>query len=54
MPGLPPLIPPFRFAAVEEDVFRGGYPKLRNLRFIKRLVAPLTPTCGMNLTCLIL
>lgn len=38
MPGLPPLIPPFRFAAVEDNVFRGGFPKLRNVRFIKRLV----------------
>jgi len=40
MPSLPPLIPPFRFAAVEDNVFRGGYPKQRNLRFIKRY-APL-------------
>lgn len=39
MPTLPPLIPPFRFAAVEDNVFRGAYPKQRNLRFIKRLVA---------------
>ncbi|KAG2173603.1 hypothetical protein INT43_005021 [Umbelopsis isabellina] len=38
MPTLPPLIPPFRFAAVEDNVFRGAYPKQRNLRFIKRLV----------------
>ncbi|CAM0136271.1 protein-tyrosine-phosphatase [Umbelopsis sp. WA50703] len=37
MPTLPPLIPPFRFAAVEDNVFRGAYPKRRNLRFIKRL-----------------
>ncbi|CAO3673208.1 unnamed protein product [Umbelopsis ramanniana] len=37
MPGLPPLIPPFRFAAVEDNVFRGGFPKLRNVQFIKRL-----------------
>ncbi|KAI9592871.1 tyrosine phosphatase family-domain-containing protein [Syncephalis fuscata] len=33
----PPLIPPFRFNVVESNVFRGGYPKERNLRFMKRL-----------------
>lgn len=32
-----PLIPPFRFAAVEEDLFRGAYPTLKNFRFLKRL-----------------
>lgn len=37
MPGtLPHLIPPFRYAIVEERLFRGGYPKPRNLRFLKR------------------
>ncbi|KAG1176571.1 hypothetical protein G6F70_005133 [Rhizopus microsporus] len=34
---LPQLIPPFRFAMVEENLFRGGYPKPRNKRFLKRL-----------------
>ncbi|ORY93095.1 protein-tyrosine phosphatase [Syncephalastrum racemosum] len=34
---LPNLIPPFRYATVEEGLFRGGYPKSRNLRFMKRL-----------------
>ncbi|KAI8986446.1 tyrosine phosphatase family-domain-containing protein [Pilobolus umbonatus] len=34
---LPNLIPPFRFTIVEENVFRGGYPKPRNMRFLKRL-----------------
>ncbi|RKP09972.1 protein-tyrosine phosphatase [Thamnocephalis sphaerospora] len=33
----PPLIPPFRFAVVEGNVFRGAYPKERCLRFMKRL-----------------
>ncbi|OZJ06829.1 hypothetical protein BZG36_00061 [Bifiguratus adelaidae] len=31
------LSPPFRFAIVEEGLFRGAYPKQRNLRFLKRL-----------------
>eukprot|EP00002_Diphylleia_rotans_P039895 TRINITY_DN9375_c0_g1_i1.p1 TRINITY_DN9375_c0_g1~~TRINITY_DN9375_c0_g1_i1.p1 ORF type:complete len:209 (+),score=35.28 TRINITY_DN9375_c0_g1_i1:56-682(+) len=31
------LIPPFRFAAVEEDLFRGAYPTLKNFRYLKRL-----------------
>ncbi|KAG1147882.1 hypothetical protein G6F37_003715 [Rhizopus arrhizus] len=34
---LPNLIPPFRFSMVEETLFRGGYPKPRNKRFLKRL-----------------
>ncbi|KAI9469050.1 MAG: tyrosine phosphatase family-domain-containing protein [Benjaminiella poitrasii] len=34
---LPNLIPPFRFSMVEENLFRGGYPKPRNKRFLKRL-----------------
>ncbi|KAG2211914.1 tyrosine phosphatase family-domain-containing protein [Mucor mucedo] len=34
---LPNLIPPFRFTIVEENLFRGGYPKPRNIRFLKRL-----------------
>ncbi|KAG0261967.1 hypothetical protein DFQ27_002683 [Actinomortierella ambigua] len=33
----PPLIPPFRFGTVELEVYRGAYPKQRNLRFLKRL-----------------
>ncbi|KAF9180636.1 hypothetical protein BGZ50_006077 [Haplosporangium sp. Z 11] len=32
-----PLIPPFRFGTVECDVYRGAYPKQRNLRYLKRL-----------------
>ncbi|CDS11976.1 hypothetical protein LRAMOSA04172 [Lichtheimia ramosa] len=34
---LPSLIPPFRYAIVEDGLFRGGYPKTRNMRFLKRL-----------------
>ncbi|CAG8435566.1 2249_t:CDS:2 [Scutellospora calospora] len=34
---LPPLIPPFRYAIVEDEVYRGAYPKNRNHRFLKRL-----------------
>lgn len=35
---LPSLIPPFRYAIVEDGLFRGGYPKTRNMRFLKRWV----------------
>ncbi|ORX82144.1 hypothetical protein BCR32DRAFT_219676 [Anaeromyces robustus] len=44
---LPFLIPPLPYGHVEDNVYRGGYPKLRNLRFLKRLrlktVVSLTP-----------
>lgn len=33
----PPLIPPYRFLRVESSLFRGAYPTLRNLRFLRRL-----------------
>lgn len=33
---LPSLIPPFRYAIVEDGLFRGGYPKARNMRFLTR------------------
>lgn len=36
-PKLPPLIPPFRFCMIEQGIYRGAYPSLKNLRFIKRL-----------------
>lgn len=36
-PVLPPLIPPFRFACVEEGIYRGACPSLRNLRYLTRL-----------------
>lgn len=38
-----PLIPPFRFGTVEPEVYRGAYPKQRNLRYLKRYIAP--PLC---------
>ncbi len=31
------LIPPFRFATVESEVYRGAYPTLKNFRFMRRL-----------------
>jgi tyrosine-protein phosphatase OCA6 len=31
------IIPPFRYAIVEDEVYRGAYPKNRNYRFLKRL-----------------
>mmetsp|Transcript_2459 Transcript_2459/g.3496 ORF Transcript_2459/g.3496 Transcript_2459/m.3496 type:complete len:298 (+) Transcript_2459:133-1026(+) len=41
------IIPPFRFASVELDIFRGAYPTLRNYRYLSRLklksVLSLTP-----------
>ena len=36
-PPLPPLVPPFRYACVEDGVYRGAYPSLINLRFLTRL-----------------
>jgi len=44
---LPFLIPPLPYGHVEDNVYRGSYPKLRNLRFLKRLklktIVSLTP-----------
>ncbi len=34
---LPNLLPPFNFCQVEEGVYRGAYPTLANLRFLRRL-----------------
>lgn len=34
---LPPLIPPFRLCMVEEGLYRGAHPSLKNLRFMRRL-----------------
>jgi tyrosine-protein phosphatase OCA6 len=31
------LIPPFRYALIEKDLYRGAYPRETNLRFLKRL-----------------
>jgi len=43
----PKLIPPFRYAIVEEGVFRGAYPTEKNFRFLRRLklktIISLTP-----------
>ncbi|ORX73113.1 protein-tyrosine phosphatase, partial [Linderina pennispora] len=30
------LIPPYRFGRVQPELFRGGYPKKRNFRFLRR------------------
>ncbi|KAI8915432.1 tyrosine phosphatase family-domain-containing protein [Powellomyces hirtus] len=42
-----PLYPPFRYGMVEEDLYRGAYPKERNFRFLSRLglrtILSLTP-----------
>jgi len=41
------LHPPFRFGVIEQDLFRGAYPKSRNCRFLTRLflktIISLTP-----------
>mmetsp|Transcript_21195 Transcript_21195/g.48732 ORF Transcript_21195/g.48732 Transcript_21195/m.48732 type:complete len:315 (-) Transcript_21195:364-1308(-) len=34
---VPPLVPPLRFALVEEGIFRGAYPALPSLRFLSNL-----------------
>ncbi|CDF33523.1 unnamed protein product [Chondrus crispus] len=34
---LPPLIPPFRLCLIEEGVYRGGHPSLKNMRYLRRL-----------------
>lgn len=51
---LPRLIPPFRFSIVEDKLYRGGYPTLRNFRFLRRLelkticsIIPEAPTCDL-------
>lgn len=36
-PSLPPLIPPFRHCMIESGLYRGAYPSLKNLRYMKRL-----------------
>jgi hypothetical protein len=41
---------PFRFGAVEENVFRGAYPKARNKRFLKRFII-LSYICHHLLPC---
>lgn len=36
-PPLPPLIPPFRFCMIEDGIYRGAHPSLKNMRFLQRL-----------------
>lgn len=31
------VVPPFQFSPVEEGVYRGAYPNIRNFRFLRRL-----------------
>jgi hypothetical protein len=33
----PPIFPTYRFSQVEPELYRGGYPKERNVTFLKRL-----------------
>ncbi|KAF9431980.1 hypothetical protein BGZ76_011449 [Entomortierella beljakovae] len=54
-----PLILPFRFGTVESEVYRGAYPKQRNLRFLKRLklrtilsLIPDAPDAGFQEFCI--
>lgn len=34
---LPPLIPPFRHCMIEDALYRGAHPSLKNMRFMRRL-----------------
>ncbi|KAJ0409184.1 hypothetical protein ATCC90586_010265 [Pythium insidiosum] len=34
---VPALIPPFRFSSVQDQLYRGSYPTLKNFRFLRRL-----------------
>lgn len=46
------LIPPFRYAIVEDSFFRGAYPTIKNFRFLRRLhlktLVSLTPEAHPN------
>jgi tyrosine-protein phosphatase OCA6 len=46
------LIPPFRYAIVEDSFFRGAYPTIKNFRFMRRLhlktIISLTPETHPN------
>lgn len=55
---VPALIPPFRFSTVQEGLYRGSYPTLKNLRFLARLrlktvvsVVPEPPTTDLAAFC---
>jgi len=54
----PPVIPPLRFNMVEEGLYRGAYPTLRSLRFLRRLklrtilsLIPEEPTSDLSEFC---
>ncbi|TYZ62288.1 hypothetical protein PybrP1_006969 [[Pythium] brassicae (nom. inval.)] len=54
----PALIPPFRFSSVQQGLFRGAYPTLKNFRFLQRLrlrsivsVTPEPPTADLAAFC---
>lgn len=54
----PALIPPFRFSNVQQGLYRGSYPTLKNFRFLKRLdlktvisVIPEPPTSDLAEFC---
>lgn len=57
---LPPLIPPFRHCLVEENVYRGSHPSLKNYRYLRRLklktilslvIEPTGPTSDLSEYC---
>ncbi|GAB9465144.1 putative protein tyrosine phosphatase [Globisporangium polare] len=54
----PALIPPFRFSSVQQGLYRGSYPTLKNFRFLQRLnlksiisVIPEPPTSDLAEFC---
>ncbi|RLN71612.1 hypothetical protein BBJ28_00007492 [Nothophytophthora sp. Chile5] len=54
----PALIPPFRFSTVQQGLYRGSYPTLKNFRFLRRLalktvvsVIPEPPTTDLTGFC---
>lgn len=54
----PALIPPFRFSTVQQGLYRGAYPTLKNFRFLQRLrlrsivsVTPEPPTADLVAFC---
>ena len=55
---VPALIPPFRFSTVQQGLYRGSYPTLKNFRFLRRLnlqtvvsVIPEEPTSDLAEFC---
>ena len=58
MPAKLDLIPPYRYAMVEEGMFRGAYPSSKNFRFLLRLqlqtvvsLVPQAPTAELTEFC---